>query len=306
MDIKIATVYGIIGLIIDYIVINFGIPYIFPQVTKYNMHKNKLETTIVSVPITSGSCNFDTSMVEINTTNPYSYGFVYMPLSNNMKGGAQFSYSFWLDVKSNSTALKNKVIFYKGLPQKALVAQTNSLPLNVCPLVKFGDLNTNDAEHSSYLEIIFNTRNNPHEKIVLDNNVFNLTKSTNSNPRWFLVTITFQDYIDFSNAEKGIQIQSFINDNLVNTHVIKNDSLKFNKGNVFITPNMDTSNYRQSTNSYYADITYHNYALDIIDIERIYQNGVSNEYGCLTAKYNKTENMKNAYHRLSMYNYLSN
>lgn len=307
MDFKSAVLFGVVGLIIDYLIINYGIPMIFPNVYKYNKIQNKLDVSLVNVPLTMGACNFDSSMVELNTSNPFGNGFVYMPHSNNLKGGVQFSYSMWLDVKAGTNLLQNKIIFTKGLKHKVFNDVIQSLDYLVkCPLVKFGSLETNN-EDSSYLIIQFNSMKNPHNEIKLNNNVFNLTKSTRSNPRWFLITLVFQDYIDFSNAEKGIQIQSFINDNLVSTEIIKNDSLKINSGNVFITPTQQDiygDKIDGDAESFYADLTYYNYALNIIDIEKIYSYGVSNESGCVTAKYTSQSKIKDSYHKLSMNNYL--
>jgi hypothetical protein len=121
-----------------------------------------------------------------------------------------------------------------------------------------------------------------------------------------MITITFQDYVDFSNAEKGIQIQNFINDNLVSTKVIKNDTLKTNNGNVFLTPSFtDNDTQEVDGESFYSDMTYFNYALDIIEIENIYKRGITDASGqCVTAKYSSKENTKDYYHKLSMNNYL--
>ena len=96
--------------------------------------------------------------------------------------------------------------------------------------------NTDKFGNRPYLEVIFNTTKNPHTRIGLNQEVFDMTRSTNMNPRWFLITITLKDYVDFRNYEHGIQVQA-INDNLVYTDVIKNDSLKPNNSDFFITPN---------------------------------------------------------------------
>ena len=149
---------------------------------------------------------------------------------------------------------------------------------------------------------MFNTVKNPHNVVHVDGNVYDKIVSTNSNPKWFLITITFQDYIDFTNSERGIQIQNFINDNLVSTKIIKNDALKLNNSNFHITPNNREEIDKGS--SLFADITYYNYALDIIDIQNIYRNGVTNTSGgCITAKY--THSTDDKYHTLGMDSYLS-
>lgn len=313
---------GVSGIIVNYLVISYGIPLAFPSVYKYQQIKNKLNVTKVAVPLTTGSCSFDTSSVELNTSNPNKDGFVFMPSSNNIKGGSQFTYSFWLDIKSSyKTHLNDTNIFMRGnkSTKKGLYDSNvaNKYPMIVCPLIKFpnnivpvinnGDSST-DTHKSELLEIIFNTTNNPHTSFVIDEDVYKFISSSNSNPRWFLITITFQDYIDFSNSEKGIQVQNFINDNLVSTKVFKNDSLKTNIGNVYLTPSFteDDSGSSYNSSSYYADLTYFNYALDIIEIENLYKRGVSNADGqCITAKYStKKSTSPDYYHTLGMNNYV--
>ena len=299
---------GVTGIIISYLVINFGIPLAFPIVYKFSKMKNRLEISNVSIPLTMGSCNFDSSSTEINTSNPFKDGFVFMPNSNNLKGGSQFSYSFWLDIKSTFTSqLSDLNIFMRGnrTLDKGLINvindNKNKYPLTVCPLVKFANFSNNNDVH--LLDVVFNTAKNPHTVVSIDGDAYKKITSTNSNPRWFLITIVIQDYIDFSNAEKGIQVQNFINDNLVSTKIIKNDSLKLNNGNIYLTPN-DNSNDIDRGSSFYSDLTYYNYALDIIDIQKIYDMGISeNSTGCVTAKYT-SKNKTDYYHTLGMSSYI--
>ena len=306
---------GVIGIIINYTVINYGIPMVFPSVYSFNSIKHKLDISKVAVPLTIGSCNFDSSTLALNTSNPYKDGFIFMPNSNNLKGGSQFSYTFWLDIKSGyAKHLNNVNIFMRGnkniktgvLNIDQTTSQKNTIPLVVCPLVKFSKLkNDGSDDRVNFLEIFFNTLKNPHNKIVINEDVYKFITSSNSNPKWFLVTITFQDYVDFSNAEKGIQIQNYINDNLVSTKILKNDTLKTNNGNVFLTPNFNEEDTQIEGESFYSDLTYFNYALDIIEIENIYKRGINDASGqCVTAKYSSKNNTKDYYHKLSMNNYL--
>lgn len=304
---------GVIGIIINYTVINYGIPMVFPSVYSFNSIKHKLDVSKVAVPLTIGSCNFDSSTLALNTSNPYKDGFIFMPNSNNLKGGSQFSYTFWLDIKSGyAKHLNNVNIFMRGnkniktgvLNIDQTTSQKNTIPLVVCPLVKFSKFEGSD-DRVNFLEIFFNTLKNPHNKIVINEDVYKFITSSNSNPKWFLVTITFQDYVDFSNAEKGIQIQNYINDNLVSTKILKNDTLKTNNGNVFLTPNFTEEDTQIEGESFYSDLTYFNYALDIIEIENIYKRGINDASGqCVTAKYSSKNNTKDYYHKLSMNNYL--
>ncbi|QOI90204.1 hypothetical protein QKU58_gp127 [Pyramimonas orientalis virus] len=314
MDFKLSyIIYGIVGIIIDYITISYGVPLAFPNTNQFNTIKDKLNVSKVSVPLVLGSCSFDSSTVEINTSNPYINNYIYMPHSNNIKGGSQFSYTFWLDIKSNYSAkMKDRVIFMRGNKDvkkglffdksTPLDKSENPYPLVACPLVKFGKKhNLNDK--GPLLEIVFNTMKDPYTKVTLDEEVYQLITSSNTNKKWFLISIVFQDYVDFSNAEKGIQIQNFVNDNLVSTKVIKNDSLKLNNCNTYITPSFSTDT--ESGESYFADLIYHNFALDILDIEKVYNYGVSSSSsGCRTAIQNTNNAPLDLYNKLSMNNYL--
>jgi hypothetical protein len=301
--------YGIIGIVIDYIVITFGIPYVFPNVYRMNSIKNRLDVTNVRVPLILGACTFDNSRV-INTSNPYKNNFIFMPHSNNIKGGSQFTYTFWLDIKSNfNTYVDDTVIFMRGVKdrKKGLIDTTksqNELPLVACPLVKFAKSTpsrNSPTDKGPLLEVIFNTVNNPHNKVTLNEDVYKLITSTNTNRKWFLISIVFQDYMDFTNNEKGIQIQNYVNDNLVSTKVIKNDSLKLNNCDVHLAPYTESL---ENNNSFYADLTYYNYAMDILDIEKVYNFGVTNNnLGCLTAE-NTSATQDDYYNKLSMNNYL--
>lgn len=287
-------VFGIIGIVISYLLITYGIMFLFPKLYQYekataNM-QNILNVNKTTVPLSVGVCNFDSSTIQINTSNPRTAGYVHLPQSNNLQGGAQFSYSFWLDTKSyNMYDLSNRIIFMRGIHDKTYKNFSSTLPFVACPLVKFGasigQANTDKyGNRPAYLEVLFNTVKEPHSRISLNQEVFDMTRSTNQNPRWFMITITFKDYVDFKNHEHGIQIQSYINDNLVYTDVMKHDSLKLNNSDFFITPS-DTSSTTKNINSLYADITYYNYALSINEIESMYNKGVANETSvCTTAK----------------------
>lgn len=300
--------FGTIGIIISYILITYGVPYMFPKLTIFEKANSEINNILdvgkKSVPLTLGVCNFDSSSVEINTSHPSSTGYVHLPQSNNLKGGVQFTYTFWLDTKSyNMGDLADRIIFMRGVNNKTYSGY--DFPFVACPLVKFGSnigaANTQDGVNTSYIDILFNTLKKPHAKISLNNDVFEFTRSTNQNPKWFLITLIFQDYFDFNYHERGIQVQSYINDNLVYTDVIKNDSLKVNNSNFYITPNTtsEDDSTTKVTNSLYADITYHNYALTINDIEYIYNMGVVDETNACTTAKTKSIRLSDKYQNLS-------
>lgn len=305
MDLKLAFLFGIIGTIISYIIINFYVPWIFPESTMHKKMQNRLFVDKVSIPITKGRCNFNSSISEINTSNVFKDEYLYLPDSNNIKGGSQFSFSFWLNMAPGyKNNLADKIIFYRGLylKEKSFFPDTevrtlrqNDSPHVKCPLVKFSSLT--DETRNLSLVIQFNTFKEITKTINLEEEVFSLIQSSSSNPRWYLITLSFQDYIDFTNFEKGIQFQAFINDSLVKTSNFKDDSLKVNHGNLIITPD-DT---KMDINSSYADLTYHNYALDIIEVQKLFNKGINNEK-CTT---NVTQKLPEiSYNKLNLFNEL--
>jgi hypothetical protein len=292
----------IVGIIINIIVLKYGMKLIFPRLTKMRKITNKLEVSKQSVQLVSGKCNFGSSKTEINTSNPEKPAFVWLPDSNNLKGGAQFSYTFWLNLKSN-TQLQDKIIFTRGS-----MIQDNTIDpptyISKCPMVRINSHTSRFPE----LEISYNTLGKIDNYIELKEEIFNMIVSTSKNPKWFLISITFQDYIDFSDSEHGIQVQVFINDHLVKTVINKNDSLKLNYGNVIITPHTNEGEMDETSSdqeSFYSDITYHNYALDILDIQNLYYQGMSNTAGCITARDTAAENISTAYQQLSLHNNLN-
>lgn len=296
-------VFIIVGIIINILVLKYGMQFIFPNLTKMRTISNKLDITKQSVSIISGKCNFGTSKTEINTSNPDKPAFVWLPDSNNLKGGAQFSYTFWLNLKAN-TKLQDKIIFTRG---SMIQDKTANPPTYVskCPMVRINSL----TSHFPELEISYNTLGKVDNYIQLNEEIFNMIVSTSRNPKWFMISITFQDYVDFSDSEHGVQVQVFINDHLVKTVVNKNDSLKLNYGNIIVTPNTNEGEEMDETSSdqqsFYSDITYHNYALDILGIQSLYYKGMSSTAGCITARDTATENISSAYQQLSLHNNLN-
>jgi hypothetical protein len=283
----------IAGIIIDLILLNIVIPYVFPNIYKHKKMKNKLETTIMSVPLTLGKCALSSSSTQLNTSNPWKSKYIHAPHSNNLAGGAQYSYSFWLDMKSDFEDTLD--FFIKGSNKKISYDRRPADYFIASPLVRFNDKN-------NFMTVRFNTLNNPITEIHLDENFFNLTKSTPTNPRWFLFVLVFSDYFDFKNQEKGIEFKCYVNTDLVVSKTIRNDALKLNSGDVFITPSGSTA---ERNLNYYADLTYHNYALNVIDVENIYSNGVNVENGCQISEYAESGSKEIAYSKLSMYNYLN-
>lgn len=303
--------YAAAGALASAFLTSMVVPLFFPNVTIIKKTKDELNTRKVKIPITYGTCNFAASSVEINTSNPSRTDYVYLPDSNNLKGGAQFSYTFWLKLTSSKLNNSGKIIFMRGIHSSKYDTSLskgrveghsdNSETLVKCPLVRFANDRSNNLRPC--LDIEFNTLKNPHNVVKLDQGVFDLLQSSAENSKWYLVSLVFQDYIDFTNQERGVQIQIFLNDTLVRTETVKNDSIKINHGDILLTPTKDSTD----SESYYNNLIYYNYALDIIEIQNIFL-ARANQEGCSTAKDKSFVDLsmqtKKEYNRLSLYNQL--
>jgi hypothetical protein len=315
---KETAIYVAVAVVLGVLLTKYAVPYFFPGVALAKRMSNPLKIPNVKIPITSGMCDFSRRITEINTSNPYQQNFVYIPNSNNVKGGNQFSYTFWINLTSNKLKGSGKIIFMRGIynekygtgKSKGLVeghpdndTLSTKDTLIKCPLVKFSDPDQSIGGAAPLLDIEFNTMKNPHNRVTLDEDVFKLVQSTPNNPKWYLVSIVFQDYMDFTNQEKGAQLQVFLNDSLVKTSVVKDDSIRVNNGDIVLTP----TNRVFDKDSSFSNLTYYNYALDIVTIQNIFYER-ANKGSCDIATQASFIDMggpKNReYNRLSLFNEL--
>lgn len=276
----------VFGLLVNIIVI----PYIFSEyyemknrnkVDKYKLTSQK-ETTF----ITKGVCNLIQSKKVINTYDFRRDLYVNLKPSVNRLGGNQFTYSFWLR-RSKSAGLTNKILFFRGTEIKedmnkgdiykrdtTIANPVDSIEYESedrsndrfvkCPLVRFVDKG---------LKIEFNTVKDPHKSVTLDAEVFQLLKSSVKNPKYNLITISFQDNFDFGGRERGIKVEVFIDDALVKTSSFENNSLRMNKGSVVLFANDIVQDESQTLDADFAELSYHNYAMNIHDVEALYKKG---------------------------------
>lgn len=313
---------AIVGAIIaGYVLVMFGVPVFFPYTTYNYSIGDPLKVKKLSIPLTIGSCNFSGMAKEINTSNPYRSDFLYMPDSNNQKHGAEFSYTFWLKMTSSTLRNSGKIIFHRGIynnryDNEVSKGRVEGHPDNVesdkaydllvkCPLVRFGS--SDAGETSMTLEVMFNTMKNPHNTIRLESKVFDSIRSTLNNPKWTLVTMTFRDYardVKEGRRTNGVEVQVFLNDSLVKVHVVEDDAIKLNRGDINITPNRTG---KEDSNSYFSNLTYYNYALGINDVTDVY-NARANTGGCNYPLLRDQSMMglalKNQYYRLSLHQQL--
>lgn len=289
------------AITITIIVLSFIVPLFFPEVSRYLRDKNiNAATKAYSqnrkiVPILSGECSFQRSAKTVGTVYKTMGNFIDISPSIDQKGGVEFSYTFWINMRANkigdsfSYPLRNEgtVIFCKGIyPSKAPSTidfksafienypyETDKITPEVlvkCPLVRFTRPKTGSSSsiHLPCLQIEFNTFKNPHNVIILDDTLISNLVSGDVNPKWHLISIVFKDHVvekgDISEAV-GLQVDVYFNDVLAKTHVVHNDGVKLNDGNLTINPSTTSDK-----NSTYSSLTYYNYALTANDISDIF------------------------------------
>lgn len=235
-------------------------------------------------PIVSGYIDCVSGMnVRFNTYNSDARNYAMMPRSVNRKGGAQFSYSFWLyldDVSDEN--IKDKVIFcrgdtslydYKIINKEDKVIKENGRARVIkCPLVRFGN---------NYKEMVaeFNTTDKFNEKMVVMNNVSETDSAVRRNAMsltphyWVLFTFVFEDNVPINDFENGIAVKFYINDTLYQMHRVRS-TLKQNNGDFVVLPD-DTGTGIKAARI--ADLTYHNYAITDADVKAIFNNGPSKQ-----------------------------
>lgn len=227
-------------------------------------------------PIISGFVDCSSRRVSYNTSVPIASNYRDLRPSNNIKGGSQFTYTFWLNVSSGlTTEVADKVLFIKGndtrynfnvtdKAKKITTPYRNEL-LVYAPMVKFG-------KSAQVLEVCFNTLTRHNEVVEIsqvesqDNSVRNniLTMVQGS---WALITISFEDNIPINEFENGIIVKVYVQDQLYRVGRYRS-ALKQNYGDLIMFPNADPI-----TDVKMADLTYYNYALSANDVEGIMLKG---------------------------------
>ena len=274
----------IIGLIINLIVLPYIISEYYDMKNKNTVDKYKKTSPKESIYITKGVCNLVQGKEEIHTYDFRKSMYVDLKPSVNRIGGNQFTYSFWLR-RNRLEGLDNKILFFRGTNLKEndhkrgeLYSKLSSQDVDTleredqsdrsnerfikCPLVRF----VNNG-----LRVEFNTLKNPHMSVELDAEIFGLLKSSKKNPKYNLITISFQDNFDFGGRERGVKVEVFIDDALVKTSSFENNSLRMNNGKIILFANDISKN--ENTDADFAELMYHNYAMTIYDVEALYNRG---------------------------------
>lgn len=231
----------------------------------------KREVTIISGSISAGENASVGGFNSWNTTLPFSPNFMPIRPSVNTKGGAQFTYSFWLYVGLPEDAI-GKTILIKGdketysytlqerrmdLKDKTMKPHGPKLDKRdrvvMCPMISFGD-----AEME--FVITFNTFHNMHEKMHIrkikdDNNMLRNNLTSLFPRQWMRITVVFEDNVPINDFEDGIRVRFYVGDILYSSGTFAS-ALRQNRGDLFIFPDDVTIK-----DCKIADVKYFNYAL---------------------------------------------
>lgn len=202
----------------------------------------------------------------------------YAPLTRsvNRRGGAQFTYSFWMKVDDVSQAnVKDKVLLLRGVNKHShwtkQATDAGTVPqegvLVKCPLIRFGD--TYDS-----LVVEFNTVHDPSARVAitrqpassgdttLRSNLLMLTAK-----KWALHTFVFEDHVPISDFEDGVAVRYYLNDTLYHAGYVASTMVQ-NHGDLYLMPG--ASYISECT---IGDLTYHNHARTPAQVRAAYLAG---------------------------------
>jgi hypothetical protein len=226
-----------------------------------------------------------------STINPGASGYVPIKRSYNRRGGAQFSYAFWLQVNDTTPAnVAGRTLLLRGDSRPYSWVQALQKPdatqgsegdnpkhtpvtdvLVKCPRIRFGDAFDN-------LVVEFNTLADPNAQMRIDSQPDPYTDATLRHnllklipSKWVLMTFTFEDNVAISEFEDGIVVRFYLNDTLYQTSRTRS-ALRQNSGSVYVMPprNPDDPAMRGTR---IADVRYANYAMQLDEVRKLYADG---------------------------------
>lgn len=256
------------------------------------------------VPIVDGYADSSQiSFLAYNTVLPFANNSLPLNPSSNIKGGAQFTYSLWLNVGAQSENTRaNMPIFLRGDAKKYTYNVTDDMTkitntvtdyVSFCPLLQFG---TNALD----FVVRFNTTDNIQEQLYVANlqdvnDLYRKNLLSLYNGKWFLLTVTFEDNIPINDFENGLVVKFYINEQLYNSQTYSS-MLKQNNGDFYLFPSGPVAGCMVSK------MTYYNYALGTGDIQNIYNMGPSNHSTTLVTSSFISPLMLSDKNRLDIYN----
>ncbi len=247
-----------------------------------------------------------------STVNQASANFLSLKRSFNRRGGAQYAYSFWMQLSDTSPAnIANRTIVMRGDKNVyAWVAQSSPDPLfnTISGTTSFKDVMVKSPRirfgptFDSFV-VELNTISNPNVQINITpeaEHTFDgerVTKSQAGDPsmrhnalsltkgKWAMYTFTFEDQVAISDFENGIMVRFYLNDTLYHTERLPG-AMRQNYGDLFLLPTIarattSTDVYNQVAATIPAgpfqgnigNLSYFNYSLSIADVGELFRNG---------------------------------
>jgi hypothetical protein len=277
-------IYLAVSLTCVYVLFFVITPWVFTDLNEYKLQNfTKTFSKQLSIELIKGSCSHGNRAV-INTSKKSKTDYVDVPHSMNKLSGIEFSYSFWMKLHDPTP----QILFMKGIYQDDTsnpglsdakiynkdtlestehtkinddINGTNHEQLVKCPLIRF--------DPTKQLIISFNSKRKIHNQISFDYE--DILNSSQNNPRWFLFSMVFREgpfTTEYGLNTQGIVVDLYVNEQHVKSKFIENDSLKLNEGNIHIFPEA-----KESTDNTFGDLNYHNFALSVTDVEKIWKKG---------------------------------
>lgn len=254
------------------------------------------------------------SKVSFNTINAYSDNYKKIPKSLDSRGGASYTYQFWLKINdTDNNKYKDLILLLKGDNRQYITGIYNEKGKLIekkypeytikSPLIKFG---------SSYNNIIveFNTANVPNYKFDINmNNDETLPSRRNLLSllpiNWFMFTFVFEDnYNIIDEHENGIKSSFFINEipyqinNASSDPLLKNNRLVQNDGYLYLLPN-----YQSDGDSFkIGNITYFNSAINHDQIKKNYNKGPPNKQYMIAQQKESKPSFITSYNKIDITN----
>lgn len=213
-----------------------------------------------------------------DTFNPMMPNYLPLPRSVNRKGGAQFSYTFWMKLTDTDDAtVAGKVLFMRGDAKKyalqkfenaagsavsPLTTDNYTTQIVKAPLVRFG---------STYRDVVLecNTTNDIEQRFAPTA----LTREQNEilamvPGRWAMYTFVLEDNVPIDDFENGIVAKTYINDVLFHRQTARG-ALRQNPGPFHVLPNADLLQ-----GAFLGNIMYVPFAMTSEEVGWLYAKGI--------------------------------
>ena len=228
-----------------------------------------------------------------STTQPYAPNYAPLARSVNRRGGAQFTYQFWLYVGDASPEnVGERTLLLRGsnaprtwtktVATPAVVADVVGVPtartdtqtfadqvLIKCPQIAFG------PTHDSFV-VTVNTLHDPNTVVEISPDAApsdstarkNLLKLTTG--QWALHTFTFEDNVAITDFEDGIRVRYYLNDTLYHTARLPS-SLRQNNGDFYLLPSLGDAGVLKDCRI--GGVAYYNTAIDADEVRATLRRG---------------------------------